>query len=386
MRQKIHWGNPHERSYPLLHGEHEAELVIVGAGIAGIMAAHYAIRAGIRSVVVLEQDAIGSGSTGYSAGMLVSEIETASWKSLVRSVGATHAALYQRAQYKALKDIHGLIKKYRIPCEAQLDDVLFVGSKHRDKKVLDSEFKAKRAMGVYAQPIADNVFDSELSLPPYRFGYRFGTGLSVNPLVCLRGIARALTESGRVRIFEGSPVVGRKGTTLHTQSGTVRAQYVIYACGAWTDDAHVERVITSIAITEPIQKRDLRHAKLLDRDMLIDTGLRSYHYVKATKKSELLLGYGDVYTESSHIDSVHKPHKRALNRYLKTLFPLKRIHTSHCWSQVYALSSGYLPYVRIRKTHAIIAGAGTQVASAVAAHYVVSQIRKRRHPLSRLFS
>lgn len=385
-RQKIHWGNPHHKTYPQLEEHISADFVIVGGGITGVMAAEYARAYGARSVVILEQDAIGSGSTGYSAGMLVSEIETASWKEMVAHFGASQASLYLHAQYKALKDVRNLIKKHRIECESQLDDLLMLGKGQKQRKIIELEHHAKQQMHAYSQHISESAFEGEIQLPAYRFGYRFGKGLSVNPLSCVRGIASTLAQSGRVRIFENSGVIGRTGTTVHTAHGSVSARHVIYACGAWTDSPSVGRVITTIALTEKIPKRVLKKAQMLDREMILDTGIRSYHYTKFTKRGELLLGYGDVYTESPHVDGAHGAHKRSLARYLKLLFPGARIRTVALWSQVYALSSGYVPYVRVRATHSVISGAGTQVASIVAAEHVVRTLLKRRAPLKKLFS
>ena len=45
-----------------LPGDMEAEAVVIGAGLAGILTAYYLKQAGIRTVV-LEADRIGSGRT-----------------------------------------------------------------------------------------------------------------------------------------------------------------------------------------------------------------------------------------------------------------------------------------------------------------------------------
>lgn len=384
-RQRVHWGNPHAVTYPALSDGIVADLVIVGGGIAGVMTAFYARRYGIKNVVILEQDAIGSGSTGYSAGMLVSEIETASWKELIHHYGAQRASQYLRAQYKAFRDVRSIIKKYRIPCEAELDSLLYVGTTQKDKQVIESEHIAKRAMGAFSVRMNKSDFNDELSVPRYRFGYRFGKGLSVNPLICVRGIADMLVRSKGVRIYEQTRVLGRIGKRVITAHGTVTAQHIVYACGAWCDVPQVSSVVTSIAITAPLPRMLRKRARLQDKDMLIDTGTRSYHYAKFTRRGELLIGYGDVYVDAPQINRVHAPHRRALTRYLQQLFPENRVPIVSMWSQVYALSSGYLPYVRNTGSYSVLSGAGTQIASIVAAEYVVRAYLKRKNPLAKLF-
>ena len=45
-----------------------ASVVVIGGGVVGLSAAHALARAGVRDVVLLERDALGSGSTCKAAG------------------------------------------------------------------------------------------------------------------------------------------------------------------------------------------------------------------------------------------------------------------------------------------------------------------------------
>ena len=58
-----------------LQAHTEADVVVVGAGIAGVATAHFLLRDTERSVLLVERDRVGMGATGFNAGQLVSYFE-----------------------------------------------------------------------------------------------------------------------------------------------------------------------------------------------------------------------------------------------------------------------------------------------------------------------
>jgi glycine/D-amino acid oxidase-like deaminating enzyme len=60
---------PDRRRHPILETSVEADVVVIGGGIAGAMAAWRASRAGA-TVVLLEQNRLATGDTGYTTAIL----------------------------------------------------------------------------------------------------------------------------------------------------------------------------------------------------------------------------------------------------------------------------------------------------------------------------
>jgi glycine/D-amino acid oxidase-like deaminating enzyme len=58
-----------------LREDTDADVVVVGAGIAGIATAHFLLRDTERSVLLVERDRVATGATGFNAGQLVSYFE-----------------------------------------------------------------------------------------------------------------------------------------------------------------------------------------------------------------------------------------------------------------------------------------------------------------------
>lgn len=85
-----------ERPFESLERDIETDVVIVGAGIAGISTAFYALEAGRKRVVVVDRFKLGHGATGHNAGQVVGHFERG-LKSLVDEYGLEAAIKGQEA-------------------------------------------------------------------------------------------------------------------------------------------------------------------------------------------------------------------------------------------------------------------------------------------------
>jgi glycine/D-amino acid oxidase-like deaminating enzyme len=79
-----------------LHGDLDSDIVIVGAGIAGISTAFFILRNTDRKVVVLEKNKLAHGATGHNAGQVVTYFERP-FVELVKEFGHEPAVNAQKA-------------------------------------------------------------------------------------------------------------------------------------------------------------------------------------------------------------------------------------------------------------------------------------------------
>lgn len=63
------------RPIDILEEDLKADIVIVGAGIAGVMTAYYILKYTDKSVVVIEGNQVAHGATGHNAGQIVADFE-----------------------------------------------------------------------------------------------------------------------------------------------------------------------------------------------------------------------------------------------------------------------------------------------------------------------
>lgn len=107
----IHQLNRKRSAIPL-HENVDADVVIVGGGIAGVSTAYFLLKYTEKSIVLLEADKVAHGATGHNAGQVASYFERP-FSSLVEEYGLDLAARGQEAiesAWNLLDEMHHEIK------------------------------------------------------------------------------------------------------------------------------------------------------------------------------------------------------------------------------------------------------------------------------------
>src|ERR1700756_6037021 len=109
---------------PPLRKDIKADVVIVGAGAAGISAAYALMKKGVK-IVMLEKNIFGGNTSGKSAGFLTpdSELELAQ---LIRRFGLKGAADVWHVATTGITMMVDRIHEHNIPCDLQVQDSLFL--------------------------------------------------------------------------------------------------------------------------------------------------------------------------------------------------------------------------------------------------------------------
>src|SRR5438309_922994 len=101
--------------YPVLKEDITVDVVIIGAGIAGLSAAYFLKQAGLK-VAVLERKTIGAGVTGYTTGKVTSQ-HNLCYAKLQKNFGQKIARLYGEANQAAIEQMEDIITKENISCD-----------------------------------------------------------------------------------------------------------------------------------------------------------------------------------------------------------------------------------------------------------------------------
>ena len=113
-----------EPSIPALDKSIDADVCVVGAGIAGMTTAYLLAREG-KSVVVLDKGQIGSGETAYTTAHLSNVID-AGYREIERLHGAKGARLVAQSHTAAIAQIESIVAEEKIDCDFErLDGYLF---------------------------------------------------------------------------------------------------------------------------------------------------------------------------------------------------------------------------------------------------------------------
>ena len=382
----IGWGDVSKKTFPVLKEPVSCKWLIVGGGIAGLSSAYFLLEAGETDIVIIEKNTIGSGSTGHSAGMLICEPEHAPWEHYVKKYGKKLAGDYYDAQHDALSRIRKIISDGAISCGYETGDLFLIGNTAGEARSILKDFSARKSMDAPSTLVSEASMGGRHKLKGYLVGQKIRGEISVNPLLFARGFAGYLTKKG-VRIFEHTEATRISPTITLTPRGSITSKKNIVCLGTHAKNADIERYLTTICLTKKLSTKTQKHMGLIGNNMFIDDEGHSFHYGKVTADNRLLLGYGDLkQTGKKKEGYTHLPHVKSMTKFLQKTFPTVSIEIEYAWSAEYAISTHDVPLVRIDPHFGSIDGAGTQIASFVAAEYLVARLLKKKHPLTKLFT
>ena len=228
-----------------LDSDIEADVAVIGGGMAGILTAYQLECAGVRTVV-LEAGQIGGGQTRNTTAKITSQ-HGMFCHDFIEKKGRDAAGQYVRANQAAVEEYKRIVEEERIDCDLEEKDS-YVYS--RDEKKLKDEAEAAAELGIEAS------FEPCIEIPVSCSGaVRFARQAQFHPLKFIRALAEKLT------IYEDTPVKEVGEHTVKTPCGSVRAEKIVFAThypfvnfpGMYFTRMHQERsYVLALEDTEPI--------------------------------------------------------------------------------------------------------------------------------------
>jgi len=293
----------------------EADVCIVGAGIAGLTTAYTLMQAG-KSVVVLEDGALASGMTQVTTAHLSDAIDDR-FIEIERWHGERGAFLAAESHTSAINRIESIANELHADCDfARLDGYLFLAPGD-EKELLDRELAAARRAGL----MAEMVQQAPLS---YNTGpaIRFPKQARFHPLKYLAAMADAITQKDG-RIYTNSHadhIEGGDNAKVDVGSHTVRADAVVVATNTPINDMVAIHTKQAPYMTYVIGARIPKGSVT---DALYWDTLHAYHYVRlqALDDDHDLLIVGGEDHKSGQADDTTQRHAR-LESWARARFPM----------------------------------------------------------------
>jgi glycine/D-amino acid oxidase-like deaminating enzyme/nitrite reductase/ring-hydroxylating ferredoxin subunit len=167
--------------------EHETDICIIGAGIAGLSTALELVRGGAR-VSVLDDGPVGGGETGRTTAHLASAVDDRYFK-LERRFGERGARLVAETHAAAINKIEANVRELAIDCDFRRVDGYLFAPHGDDLHELELELTAARRAGL----VVDRIERAPFELGP---ALRFSNQAEFHPLRYLRALAEAVIEAG----------------------------------------------------------------------------------------------------------------------------------------------------------------------------------------------
>jgi glycine/D-amino acid oxidase-like deaminating enzyme/nitrite reductase/ring-hydroxylating ferredoxin subunit len=312
----------------------EAEVVVLGAGIAGLTTAFLLAQAG-KQVLVLEAGRVASGVSGHTTAKVTAQ-HALIYAHLTEWYGQDAAAAYGASQAAALDWLVATAQSLEIECELVRADSYVYTTDEARRDDLRAEAEAAQVVGLPA------TFHEELDFPvPVAAAVRFAAQARFHPRKWLLGLADRIEGLGG-RIVEGVRATGvgsARPTVVRTTAGSVQAGDVVVA----THYPILDRGLF-FARLDPV--RDLVVAGPLPsgltlRGMFLDADSHHSVRVAGTDADPMLVVGGEHYRVGESVD-VQARHAR-LADWARQHFGLEDVR--HRWSAHDMSTVDRVPYV-----------------------------------------
>ncbi|WP_085654158.1 MULTISPECIES: FAD-binding oxidoreductase [unclassified Pseudomonas] len=350
---------------PELKGDEHADVIVVGAGFAGLSTA-LELNAQGAKVIVLEQEFAGFGASGRNAGYLLGSMGI-EFDLFVKRVGVERARQFVRLYDDGVTYVEGRLAALGIDCDYTPSGVIRAAVHPSQEKRLRANMKLGHELGSVTRFI-DRVEMRAREIPP---AFLFGSaqrGGTLNPGKYINGLRRAALAAG-VKLYERTPLLSyNEGPliTCKTASGNATAPIMVLTTNAYTPQLGLLRkkvaaIRVSAIETQPLSAEQLASLGWKNREGLItphytmESHRLTAHNTMVLTTKQLGYAYGSK-TPNVPDDNAYA----ALVRALRERFPtLQGLGIQHSWSGYISAAYDALPVVGTTgEKHNILYAAG----------------------------
>lgn len=359
---------PDQLKYPKLSQAAAADVVVVGAGLAGVLTAYQLAKAG-KKVIVLEQNHVATGDSGFTTAF-VSRVLDADIPQLAQRYGMPKLTAIYQTYTQAQQQLFDLVQQEQIECDFKMDPSQWYCTPADWAVIQQLDPQAK-----WVENYIEFAHEGSFHIRKFMLGL-------LNTAV-----------GKQIKIFEETVVTAitpdAKKVLVTTSEGKVVAKQVIVTSGlpACFPELHA---FFETQLTYVIAARYAGAAPLADGQFWDST--TPYHYWRKTDAHTIMLGGED--RASNAPQPTASPYD-ALTAWLHAKFPgeaTDKATVTHTWSGSMFETEDGLPYVLPHPHHAkqVFVACGLSgngmVGSAVAAQLLSSYVLETVPEQAKLFT
>lgn len=325
------WQTEEPPEFEKLSGDCNADAVVVGGGICGLLCAYELQRRGVKDIVLLEAGRILSGTTARATGKITSQ-HGLIYAALERGMGTQAAWQYAKANEDAVARFEQIVRTENIDCDfVRCDACVYALAPQGAERAMEEEQAAKRLS-------IDAVFETRSELPfPIAGLLRFSGQARFHPMKFCCRLAELLRQRG-VKIYENTPAVALEDNTVLTGAGRVYGKNV-FLCTHYPFTN-----LRGLYFARIVQNRSyllaLRGAPKLGR-MYVDCEDAGLSFSSARiGGEELLLLCGDSHKTAHETD---RQHYGELEQEAQRLFPGSSV--AYRWSAQDCMTNDRIPLI-----------------------------------------
>ncbi len=381
------WGKDfsHE-SLGSLMGFVDADIVVIGGGIAGMLAA-YALSESGKKIVLIEKSKVGAGATMATTAFLTQIIDT-DYHDIINLQGKEMAEQIAASHKFAIDSIEKIIEQEGIDCEWKRVPNYVYAQSDSDAEELKKECAAYAEAGIQAEwkDEADFGFAAQGAI-------EVANQAKFNPGKFVTGIARILRDRG-VLIFEHTAAIGMEEKGQKKVIATTNGQTESHITANWVIVTTYEPFMRPLRLyfkkafyTSYVYELEFPHESLVEG--LYEDNANPYHYFRVDRledRDRVIIGGED------HRSDVHVSEEkcfRALMKYVKQTFKNIPFAITHQWKGPILEPVDGLPFIGEFRDHntlyAMAFSGNGMTYSMIAAHIFRDHIAGQKNQFAELY-
>ena len=379
-------------NYPALEQSVNTDVLIIGAGISGALAAYHLSHAGV-SCVVVDGRTVGLGSTCASTSLLQYEIDTP-LSELIGKVGQKNAVLSYKLCEEAIAKI-GLIDK-AIKCgEFVPKKSLYYAARKKDIRFLQEEFSTRKEHGFKVSLLDEETIRAQYNIIAPA-AILSETAAQTNAYTFTHSLLQYCRKKG-VDIYDRTTVADirheQHAVLITTANGCkINAKKLVYANGYEAVNYVDKKIVDLNSTYATISEQNTPGIELWNDKVLAWSTADPYLYARTTKDKRIIVGGRDEPFKNAHkSNSLIGSKSEQLKKDIEKLLPGIEYKPEFNWSGVFGSTKDGLPFIGSLpgKPNAYFAlgfGGNGITFSLMAAEIITDIITKDHSPYRNLFS
>ncbi len=327
-------------------GSTGADVLVIGAGFAGLSTALALARSG-KSVIVLEAAQVGQGASGLNGGQVIPGLKyDPEW--LTAHFGEAQAAPIIDFVASTADSVFDLTEREQLAVPVVRQGWIYAANTDKAMTLAHERNRQWKARGADVDLLDAAEIQRLTGTQTYVGGWLDRRAGTINPLAFVNELARLATENGAL-ILEGVRVnVLRRGNDrweAATEKGLFRAPFVVLATNAYTDGLVPDLARSLVPLhsfqlaTEPLPE-DLGRLVLPHGQAVSDSRRILVYYRKSPDGRLVLGGRGRMGIPRSEEDWNH------LHRAMLRLYPfLQNIRIERRWYGRVGMTPDHMPHI-----------------------------------------
>jgi glycine/D-amino acid oxidase-like deaminating enzyme len=351
------WSNVNKvaNKYTYLSDDIECDVLIIGAGITGAIAAYYFSQASVNTVIV-DKNIVGYGSTRASTSILQYEIDT-DLIELRSMIGEENAVKSFKLCEKAVYDIKEIINTLDDSCDFSLKECFYYATKSSQVSPLKKEFDLRKKHGFNVEFLDKQSAKERFSFPVEGGIYSKSGAAQIDPYRFTHALISKSIKNG-LTVFENTEIVNvcpqNDHVVLNTNNDNkIKAKKVIIAVGYESNQYIKEKIVslyrTFTLVTKPVKNFEGWYNQCIIRD-----NNDPYIYFRTTGDNRIIVGgedekIGKINSKMSNLtndDLASNIKYNILEKKLRSYFPnINDIEIEYKFSGLFGVTKDELPYI-----------------------------------------